>query len=361
MGLSQKISQRILTDGPISLAEFMNAALADPEFGYYMTRDPFGPRGDFITAPEISQVFGELIGLWCAAFWLQINRPPHIHLVELGPGRGTLMADALRAANSVPGFSQALEVHLVEISPKLMEIQRKTLASSGHKISWHTRFEDIPEGLTIVIANELFDALPIRQFIRTKPGWCERLVGLDANNQFKFVISPTITPNHQTGISPQLIDAPVDSLTEICEPALAIIRTIGNRLQAHGGAALIIDYGYLEPTTGETLQAVSDHKFADVLQHPGKQDLTAHVNFASLAHSARDAGLAVFAPLTQAQFLQAMGLDTRVATLTNATTPAQACDIKAAATRLVAPEQMGTLFKVMAMTAPDCAPPAPFT
>ncbi len=241
MSLSQRISQRILNDGPISLAEFMGAALGDPEFGYYMVQEPFGAGGDFTTAPEISQVFGELIGLWCAALWLQIGSPSHLHLAELGPGRGTLMADALRAAKSVPGFARAIQIHLVEMSPKLQLVQQKTLENSGHNIKWHRHIEDVPQGVTIVIANEFFDALPIRQFIQTKAGWCERLVALNSNGQFEFAVSPTAT--EETGISAPLKDAPLNSLVEVCQPARAITKTLSKRIRKCGGVALIIDYG----------------------------------------------------------------------------------------------------------------------
>jgi NADH dehydrogenase [ubiquinone] 1 alpha subcomplex assembly factor 7 len=361
MSLSQRIGKRILSDGPLSLTDFMEAALADPDFGYYMTRDPFGTRGDFITAPEISQIFGELIGLWCAALWLQLDKPKLVHLAELGPGRGTLMVDALRAAKSVPGFAQALQVHLVEMSPQLKKIQQQTLENSGHSIHWHRHIEDLPQELTFFIANEFFDALPIQQFIHTDKGWCERLVRLNSNDDFEFTPSAIVTSPEDTGISPQLLTAPVGSLVETCQPAQDIIKNLSTRIQAHGGAALIIDYGYLRPATGETLQAVSDHKFADVLQNPGEQDLTAHVNFSSLAHAARQTGAQVFGPLTQAQFLTGLGIDARLAGLTKTTTAAQTHDIKTATHRLIAADQMGTLFKVMAITASNNAPPAPFT
>lgn len=358
MSLSQRISQRILSDGPISLAEFMDAALSDPEFGYYMTKEPFGVGGDFITAPEISQIFGELIGLWCAALWLQLDSPSSFHLVELGPGRGTLMADALRATKTVPGFQQSVHVHLVEMSPKLQQVQQKTLGNSDHTIKWHRHIEDVPHGVTIVIANEFFDALPIRQFIQTEAGWCERLVSVNSDQQFEFSVSPHAT--EETEIPAQLVDAALGSLVEVCQPAQEITKTLSERIQKCGGAALIIDYGYLKPAIGETLQAVSDHRFADVLKNPGEQDLTAHVNFSSLADAARQQGAEVFAPLTQAQFLYGMGLKSRLARLTNATTPTQTHDIKTAATRLTAADQMGTLFKVMVIGAQNSTPPAPF-
>ncbi len=361
MSLSQRMCTHITKDGPLSIAEFMEAALADPDFGYYMTRDPFGARGDFITAPEISQIFGELIGLWCAALWLQLDRPPRVHLVELGPGRGTLMKDALRAAKSVPGFAESLQVHLVEMSPKLKQIQRATLENSGHHVHWHRHIEDVPMGVTFVIANEFFDALPITQFIHTDKGWCERLVGLNSSNEFEFSISADVTAPGDTGISPQLLNPPPGSLVEVCHAAEDIVKSLSARIQENGGAALIIDYGYLTPATGETLQAVCDHKFADVLQNPGEQDLTAHVNFSSLAHIARQTGAQVFGAISQAQFLTGMGIDARVAALTKTTTAAQTHDIKTAAHRLIAAEQMGTLFKVMAITASNNAPPAPFT
>jgi len=361
MSLSQRIGKRISRAGPISLADFMEAALADPDFGYYMTRDPFGARGDFITAPEISQIFGELIGLWCAALWLQLDSPQRVHLVELGPGRGTLMADVLRATKSVPGFAQAVQVHLVEMSPKLEQIQHQTLENSGHNIHWHPNIEDVPQGLTFFIANEFFDALPIQQFIHTDKGWCERQVNLNANNEFEFSVSANVTSPQDTGISPQLWGLTQGSIVETCTPARSIVKALSTRIEANGGAALIIDYGYLKPAAGDTLQAVSDHKFADVLQNPGEQDLTAHVNFSSLAHAARQSGAQVFGPVSQAQFLTGLGIDARVAGLTKTTTAAQTHDIKTAAHRLTAPEQMGTLFKVMAITASNSAPPAPFT
>lgn len=361
MSLAQKISRRIIKDGPISLANYMEIALADPEFGYYITRLPFGTHGDFTTSPEISQIFGELIGLWCAAFWLQIGSPQRLNLVELGPGRGTLMADALRAAKSVPGFAQALQVHLVEISPKLRKIQTETLKNSGHSIHWHTQLDGVPDGPAIFIANEFFDALPIHQFIQTKTGWCERLVAVNTPEKFEFTISPNPTPPEKTGVSPLLAASPADSLVETCPLAVEIIKTISKRIQTIGGAALIIDYGYEKPGIGETLQAVSKHKYADVLQAPGKQDLTAHVNFSALAQAARHTGVDVFGPLSQGQFLFGLGLEARLARLTNATTRAQAYDIKRAAARLTAPEQMGTLFKVMAITKKNGSPPAPFT
>jgi len=361
MSLSRKLARRITTRGPISVAEFMEAALSDPEFGYYITRNPIGARGDFITAPEISQIFGELIGLWVAALWLQINSPAQIRLVELGPGRGTLMADALRAMKSVPGLTRALAVHLVEMSPTLQESQAAILTNCGLDIHWHRHIEDVPCGPIIVIANEFFDALPIRQFIQTKAGWCERLVALNSNGRFEFTVSSSLTCSEETGISPQLITAPIGSLVEVCRPAEAIITTLSRRIEVGGGAALIIDYGTLKPCIGETLQAVSDHRFADVLQHPGQQDITAHVNFSNLAQTARQAGAEVSGPLTQARFLSAMGLETRLTRLTKASTPAKARDMKAAVARLIETDQMGTLFKVMAITAPNCAAPAPFS
>ena len=360
MSLAQKLSKRILKDGPLSLDEFMGAALGDREFGYYMTRDPFGARGDFITAPEISQVFGELIGLWCAAFWLQIESPATVHLVELGPGRGTLMKDALRAIKSVPEFAKSLEVHLVEMSPVLQKIQSETLEECGYDIHWHTHIEDLPEGVTITLANEFFDALPIRQFIRAQAGWCERLVALNSKDQFEFSTSPEAMPPEQVGINPELVNSPIDSIVETCQPAQTIIKALSRRLQAYGGAALIIDYGYLKSEVGETLQAVSDHRFADILQNPGEQDLTAHVDFSALAQSAQGEGAKSYGPIQQGQFLQALGLDIRIAKLTNATTPAQTYDIKTAARRLTAEDQMGTLFKVMAITAQTSEAPLPF-
>jgi SAM-dependent MidA family methyltransferase len=315
--------------------------------GYYVTRDPFGARGDFTTAPEISQMFGELIGLWAAELWRLMGSPGQLRLIELGPGRGTLMADVLRAGRIVPDFLQALSVHLIETSPVLRARQQETLSGGRVQIAWHEDFGDLPDGPAIVIANEFFDALPITQFVRTEQGWHERLIGLDANGQLAFGLAPE--PRQELPAS--------GNVGDVLEwPALAveIVAAIARRLAAHGGAALLIDYGYSGPAFGDTLQAMKGHGFVDPLADPGDADLTAHVDFARLAEAARSGGAAVHGPVRQGDFLRALGIDMRAKALQARASPAQAADIAGALRRLTGAgrEDMGRLFKTLALSHP---------
>ncbi len=261
----------------------MALALGHPEWGYYTTRDPFGRKGDFITASEISQVFGEMLGLWCVEVWRQMGAPDPVRLVELGPGRGTLMADALRAAAVSPDFIRAAQVHLVETSPVLREAQRSALA--GRDVVWHDRFDDIPEGPLLLVANEFFDALPVRQLQREADGWCERLVG-NGPQGLQFVLSTPGAPSAALLDPGMRAGAAEGAIAEIQPAALSIAAAISARLGAFGGAALIIDYGYMQSAAGDTLQAVRSHKPHDVLLDPGDADLTVHVDFAALARAA---------------------------------------------------------------------------
>jgi NADH dehydrogenase [ubiquinone] 1 alpha subcomplex assembly factor 7 len=350
--LLRELREIIAQEGPISLERYMSLALSHPRYGYYTTRQPFGATGDFITAPEISQMFGELIGLWAVEVWRLAGAPAPMRLVELGPGRGTLMADALRAIRKIPEFAVGIEVHLVETSPRLLETQRTRFAAYEVPIRWCQSTEQIPSGSAILIANEFFDALPVQHFVRTEKGWCERLVGLDANEKLKFGLS-------QHTANDIRLTAPEGSIVEISPKVREVVRTLSERIAVEGGALLIIDYGYTETQIGETLQAVRRHLFADPLEAPGECDLTAHVDFAALAREAEGAGARVHGPVTQAEFLLALGMAERTQMLKRKASPAHVEAIDTAFVRLsdrTQPTSMGELFKVMAITPKDIGP-----
>jgi NADH dehydrogenase [ubiquinone] 1 alpha subcomplex assembly factor 7 len=356
--LARLLAQRIRATGPLSVAEFMQEALLHPRYGYYRARDPLGAHGDFITAPEVSQVFGELIGLWCADAWDKMGRPERVILAELGPGRGTLMADALRALKAVPAFRRALALHLVESSPVLRRHQAAVLAEASP--SWHDSLGGLPEGPLILIANEFLDALPIRQLVRGETSWHERRVALGANGQsFVFALDPAPSPEAAL-LPPALRAAAPGSLGEIRPAAITLAATLGERLGHQGGVALFIDYGYFPAACGDTLQALRRHRRHDVLDEPGEADLTAHVDFASVAAAARSTGARVWGPVPQGGFLAALGLAERAAALIARATPAQLAAIESGCRRLLDPEQMGTLFKALALAAPSLAAPAGF-
>jgi SAM-dependent MidA family methyltransferase len=338
---------------PERLDRFMARAVA----AYYARRaDPFGRAGDFTTAPEISQAFGECLGLWAAVVWEGMGRPDRVLLVELGPGRGTLMADALRAAAQVaPAFRAALRLHLVEASPALREAQRTRI---GHAVAaWHDDVATLPPGPAILLANEFLDALPIRQFVRRGTGWTERHV-----QDGRFLELPAENP------PPLPAEATEGAVAEVCEPARALAGSLGTRLAAQGGAALFLDYGAGEPgggALGDTLQAVSRHGTADPLAAaPGTVDLTAHVDFPALAVAARAAGAVAHGPLPQGVFLQRLGLMSRAAVLARSASLAGRRDqvglILSGAERLVAPEGMGRLFKALCLCHPALPVPPGF-
>jgi NADH dehydrogenase [ubiquinone] 1 alpha subcomplex assembly factor 7 len=344
--LAVLLKDRIRRSGPLSVADYMAACLADPHHGYYMRRDPLGAAGDFITAPEISQMFGELIGLWAAVVWQSMGEPAELVVAELGPGRGTLMADFLRAARQVPAFRQAVRVHLVETSPALRRRQRETLADTP--AVWLERIEDLPAGPLLVVANEFFDALPISQYVKRRDGWHERLIALDGD-AFAFADGPLAAiaaPPAEGG-----------DIFEINWPARGIAQTLGNRLATEGGAALIIDYGHPFSAAGDTFQAVRQHKPAPVLDAPGLADLTAHVDFQALAEAARPARST--RPVTQGQLLRALGIDMRAERLA-AVAPDKAEDISLAYRRLIDPQGMGNLFKAIALIHPQLPTPPGF-
>ena len=357
--LKARIIALIQAQGPISVAQFMTLALHDPQNGYYATRDPIGAKGDFITAPEISQMFGEMLALWMAQAWTDQGCPSNPVLVELGPGRGTLMADMLRALRVVPDFLSALEVTLIETSPKLQAIQKQTLRDATVPVSWAHQFDGAiatknKGGPSFIIANEFFDALPVRQYVKTTRGWCERMVAVN-QDQLTFMLAPAPTP--ATFIPENRAGAPEGSFYETAPAALALAEGIAEQVATHGGAALFFDYGYndiLAAQNGgfsETLQAVGKHAFADVLAEPGKDDLSAHVDFAALVQAGKRGGASVHGPVSQGTLLAALGIATRAQSLISAN-PATASLIYDALERLTAPQKMGTLFKALAFLPP---------
>ncbi|BDV38321.1 class I SAM-dependent methyltransferase [Methylocystis bryophila] len=355
--LGDEIATAIEREGPLRLDRYMTLCLQHPRYGYYMTHDPFGALGDFITAPEISQMFGEMIGLWLADAWSLCGAPQQARLVELGPGRGTLMTDVLRALRVAPGLSERLAVDLVETSPALRQVQRETLAGETIPIEWRDTLAEAPRGPLFLIANEFFDALPVRQFVRTAPGWRERVVGLNRERRLAFGLAP--------GVEPDLpLNAPLHAMIEISPVGQNVMAEIAQRIASDGGAALIIDYGYTKTTLGESLQAVSRHAYVDPLTTPGEADLTAHVDFAALARAARAEGAKVLGPTTQGRFLTQIGIERRAAALRGRANDRQKADIDSALHRLTGSgdprEVMGDLFKVMAVTHPDMPDPPGF-
>jgi NADH dehydrogenase [ubiquinone] 1 alpha subcomplex assembly factor 7 len=344
--LGERIAALIAAQGPISVAQFMTMALHDPRAGYYATRDPFGRSGDFTTAPEISQMFGELLGLWIAQCWHDQGKP-HARLVELGPGRGTLMRDALRAIRSaMPAFLESVEIALVEASPTLQKIQAETL--SGFTPRWTTHFDNsLSDRPLFLLANEFFDALPVNQYVNTERGWRERMVTLDDTGALTFAVSPLTAP---VGFIPANRQAaPLGAFYETSPTSTALMQQSAEIISQKGGAALIIDYGYgADAGFGETLQAVRAHKFAPVLDAPGEADISAHVDFAALTKAAHAGGANAFGPISQGHFLIALGIAQR----------AQRLQQTKERERLTAADQMGTLFEALAIM-PKNAPLPP--
>ena len=337
--LSAIFSRLIANTGPISMMHYMGESNAR----YYASRDPLGAGGDFITAPEISQMFGELVGLWLADIWIRAGREEPVHYVELGPGRGTLARDALRAGKRY-GFEP--RVHFVETSPELKDIQ---LAAVPHA-QWHDDLSSIPPyGPVLVVANEFLDALPVRQLVKTPEGWRERMVGLGPEDR----LIPVAGRQPMDAAVPEARrDAPEGTIIETCPGAAAVVYEVAGRLVEQGGAALFIDYGHAEPRDGSTLQALRDHLMVDPFAMPGEADLTAHVDFATLAPIARSRGCRWLGTTTQGRWLRELGIETRAESLA-AFAPQHASAIHAAKARLIGEGQMGALFKVMGLAAPE--------
>lgn len=357
--LHASLAARIRAGGPISVEAFVEAALYDRDHGYYRTQAAIGAASDFITAPEVSQVFGEAVGAWIAATWQALAAADPVHLVEFGPGRGTLLADALRTLGRLrPDLVAALRLHLIETSPLLAAMQRRALADIALTAPpvWHERLDSVPAGPVIALANEFFDALPIRQFVRAGDGWRERRVGLAADGQaFAFVAGPLAEPPARLADAAE--GAAEGAIAEICPAAEELAAALAARLVAAGGAALVIDYGHAHAAPGDTLQAVRGHRFASVLERPGETDLSHHVDFAALAAAAQAAGAATHGPIPQGLFLGRLGAGERAEALAAAAAdPAQAQAIASAVRRLLHPGRMGLLFKAFAIAAPGFGP-----
>ncbi|WP_262694617.1 class I SAM-dependent methyltransferase [Kordiimonas aquimaris] len=349
--LYEHLLKRINTDGPISLSDYMATCLMHPQHGYYQTERVFGREGDFITAPEVSQMFGEMIGLWLADRWINMGRPTSVNLIELGPGRGTLMADILRATAAVHDFQDAIDVHFVEASTQLRAKQAEAVPCA----SWHDRFSDIPTGPVLIVANEFFDALPIHQYEKLDGQWHERVV-CAVKGRLGFGLAPC---GPQFAMVNDEIKAGSDgSIAEVCPAALSIAGDISDYLKHHGGAALIIDYGYRKSAAGDTFQAMKSHSYVDPFLEPGMADLTAHVAFDQLKSAAKEIGAKVYGPATQGMFLMAIGLGARAQVLSQDDTPGSQERILSELKRLTSNDQMGTLFKVLAIQNADLpAPP----
>ncbi len=384
--LGQKLAARIAADGPITLHDYMEACLYDPAHGYYKKKDPLGRGGDFITAPEISQVFGELIGLWAGETWRLMGQPGGVRLIELGPGRGTLMADALRALRVLPAFLQCATVHLVETSVPLRAAQEAALAGASCPVCWHERIEDVPAGAGIVIANEFFDCLPVRQFVFDEAAqlWRERIVAFrdgafefelgevpphpvllpegrrnprNARSASSRVLSPLGERDRVRGDFPTIEDG---AIVETRPGTAGALRSFAARAADAPLAALIIDYGYSQPASGDTVQAVRQHRFAGLFEAPGEADLTAHVDFSDLVQRAKELNLAASGPMPMGEWLLRLGLEARMHQLLSRASAEEAMELRSRVSRLVDPAQMGALFKAVVLTGGVPGPLPPF-
>jgi SAM-dependent MidA family methyltransferase len=349
--LEREIRRLVRIAGPMPISEYMRLCLSHPQHGYYVTRDPVGAAGDFITAPEISQMFGELIGVWLASVWRQLGAAENVRLVELGPGHGTMLLDALRAAKTVPGFQAAVVLHLVEISPALRQVQERRLQSLGLPLLWHAALEEVPAGPCLIVANEFIDALPVHQAVKQSDGWHERVVTIAADDSLVIAPADDPLPHFEATLPHGLRLSPDGSIYEWRSDNVAL--EIGRRVR-DGGAAFIIDYGHVWYGLGETLQAVSAHAFTDPMRSPGEADLTAHVDFEALAQSAESMGARIHGPIAQRDWLHRMGIDERATVLKAHAPYHKAIEIDQAVSRLTAggSKGMGELCKVIAIADP---------
>jgi NADH dehydrogenase [ubiquinone] 1 alpha subcomplex assembly factor 7 len=355
--LATLLAAEIGARGPLSVARFMELALGHPTQGYYQRQDPLGVAGDFVTAPEISQMFGEIVGLWLAQAWSDLSRPAPLRLVELGPGRATLIADVLRVSARVEGFRAALSLHLVERSSRLRRLQAERLL--GADAAWHDDLAQVPPGPLLLVANEFLDALPVHQLLWTGQGWVERRIALAADRRLCFVLDDR--PSSLAGQIPASDAAAAGTVAEVGPARAALARQIGARIARSGGVALLIDYGaWAEGPTGDTLQAVRGHAACDPLACPGEADLSAQVDFRALAEAARDGGAAVYGPVLQGTFLRALGIEARALQLRERASPEQRRELRAGLFRLTDPSAMGELFKVLVLASPDGPPPPGF-
>uniref|UniRef100_Q07RQ0 ATP synthase subunit beta n=1 Tax=Rhodopseudomonas palustris (strain BisA53) TaxID=316055 RepID=Q07RQ0_RHOP5 len=350
--LHDTIKKLIRSAGPMPVWRYMELCLTHPEHGYYVSRDPLGREGDFITSPEVSQMFGELLGLWAASVWKAIGSPQQVRLIELGPGRGTLMADAMRALRVLPPLYQAISVHLVEINPVLRDKQRDTLANLSN-VAWHADLDEVPGGTSIIFANEYFDVLPVHQAVRGEHGWHERVIEIDAEGDLTFGAAAEPIPQFEVLLPPLVRAAPPGAVFEW--RADSEIMKIASRVRDEGGAALIIDYGHLRSDAGDTFQAIAKHSFADPLANPGQADVTAHVDFQALAQAAEAVGARVHGPVTQGEFLRRLGIETRALALMAKASHEISEDVANALKRLTGGGRggMGSMFKVIGVSEAD--------
>ncbi|GLQ37238.1 TetR family transcriptional regulator [Rhizobium albus] len=361
--LADKIVRLIETGGPLSVSDYFHICLSDPQHGYYMTREPFGASGDFITAPEVTQLFGEMIAIFLLGGWQAAGMPRPVRLVELGPGRGTLMKDMLRTIRKVLGADMAgWSAHLVETSPRLRAIQAETLRDYADLCSWHERLEDVPKGHMLLAANELFDALPIRQFVKSGSAFREKVIGLDAAGELTFGIGPAVI--EASALPHHWESQPEGTVFEVSPIREAFMAALATKLRAEGGLAAVIDYGHRVPGFGDTLQAMRYHGFDDPLAHPGEADLTSHVDFASLSAAAQASGAHVLGLTCQSDFLLGLGLLDRAGRLGADKDRETQKAIEVAVDRIAGtgPGRMGELFKVLAISSQpmDFAPFARF-
>lgn len=345
LSLAARLHAHIAENGPLTVEAFMQACLSDAASGAYTSRQPIGGAGDFITAPEISQIFGELIGLWSVSVWQSMGAPRAVTVAELGPGRGSLMADALRAWRAVPAFLDVISVALIETSPVMVAAQRSALREARVPVSWYATLDELPDGPLIVLANEFIDALPIRQFIYRDGTWLERLIASDGSGGFCFTEGNRLALGDQASDLPD--EAPDGSILEMRPAARTLLYELARRASVAPLAVLIIDYGHDEAGFGDTLQAVRGHRFAATLADPGSADLSAHVDFADLKRRASALGLKPYGPVPQGEFLLKLGLGERRNRLLQRATPAQAEAIASGASRLVDPKQMGILLSLI--------------
>ncbi len=355
--LEDLIKSDISANGPMRLDTYMDWALLHPEHGYYQKQSPFGASGDFVTSPEISQMFGELIGLWCIDVWAKLGAPKKFALIEMGPGRGSLMQDALRSAKLVPEFLAAADIHLVEASEQLTEIQKQRL--SDHDIHWHKEFPDILSEMPVIcIGNEFLDALPIRQFEVVNSKWLERVV-TTVSEKLTFETS-SIDDQAIENLLPKASECNQGDIAEVSATTRNFIMKLSSLIKANRGAALFIDYGPAQEAIGDSFQAVQNHEYSDPLDNPGSKDLTAHVHFSPLRDIALSAGCASPAIEGQGRFLERLGIEARVMRLSRNATEKQHKDITEAHKRLVSDQEMGTLFKAFGFSSGLQAPLAGF-
>lgn len=362
MSLEGHIKKLIDLCGPLDIGTYMQTCLGHPEHGYYVSRPAIGAEGDFITAPEISQMFGELIGIWCADLWIRSGKG-EINLLECGPGQGTLMADLLRATKGIEGFYGSIKIHFLETSPRLKQMQAQALRGFEDVIAppvWHDDLSSVPDDKPLFsIANEFLDALPIRQIVKSADGWLEKCVHITQDGELSYITKPAeaeliiFLPEHSA-------NAKENDLYEISPARYGWVNRFADKLNKSSGAGLFIDYGFDGPASGDTFQAVKDHGYADPLATPGKADLTAHVDFSQLRQAAKEQGAIFYGVQTQGNFLKHLGIEQRAEILKSQTDDETAANIEQDLHRLVSAEKMGELFKVACLTSPDFSVPEGF-